>query len=415
MTILDAAIPTARPSQRSFLALLLSSFFAISGNAFTSLAIPLYVLATTGSAAKTGIVAFANTAPPIASAILGGPLVDRIGRRRTMISSDLLSMISLASIPVLDHQGVLNFPLLLVIVALGAFFDPPGSAARQSMLPGLAKEAGHSPERAQSFFSVSFGLAQIIGPALAGVSVAAIGAAGTIWVNCATFMATIFLVGVFVRGKPRAEARKGSTFLADLRGGWRFVWEDAFLRAMMVIGAAFSGLFVPIYTVFYPVYFTRIIHSPRGLGFFIGMESLGGLIGALVYGMIGERFSRWKAMVFCLIAWLPSYWILVFHPRLEILLVAGFAAGLVTGPLQPIFNVAFQVRTPEAMRPQIYGIAMACNLIAVPLGALILGPLIQVAGVIPALVVLAILVSVLCIWCTMIPILRELDHPLDPV
>ncbi|HRA48208.1 MAG TPA: MFS transporter, partial [Thermomicrobiales bacterium] len=165
---------TTRAARRSFYALLGSSFFAITGNAFTTLAIPLYVLATTGSAAKTGIIAFANTAPPIASALLGGPLIDRFGRRRSVLTSDMLSMITLALIPILDRQGVLSFPLLMAIVAMGAFFDPPGSSARQAMLPTFATEAGYSPERAQSLFSVSFGLAQIIGPSLAGVSVAAI-------------------------------------------------------------------------------------------------------------------------------------------------------------------------------------------------------------------------------------------------
>ena len=118
-------------------------------------------------------------------------------------------------------------------------------------------------------------------------------------------------------------------------------------------------------------------------------------------------------MIFCLIAWLPTYWVLVFHPALWILLIAGFAAGLLTGPLQPIFNVAFQVRTPESLRPRVYGIAMASSLIAVPLGALIMGPMIEILGVIPALVVLATLVSLACIWCAFVPVFRELDHPIE--
>jgi len=405
---------TTRAARRSFYALLGSSFFAITGNAFTTLAIPLYVLATTGSAAKTGIIAFANTAPPIASALLGGPLIDRFGRRRSVLTSDMLSMITLALIPILDRQGVLSFPLLMAIVAMGAFFDPPGSSARQAMLPTFATEAGYSPERAQSLFSVSFGLAQIIGPSLAGVSVAAIGASGTIWVNCVTFAVCLILIGGFVQRDSSGVMPSNSSFLEDLHSGWRYVWNDNFLRAMMVISAAFSGVFVPIYTVLYPVFFTEVIKSQRTLGFFLGMEAAGGLIGAVLYGAIGQRFSRRNAMAFCLIAWLPSYWVLVFHPPIVWLLVAGFVAGLLTGPLQPIFNVAFQVRTPDHMRARVFAMAMACTLIAVPIGSLILGPVIQAAGVIPTLVGLATVVTVLCIWCAFLPILRELDHPLEP-
>jgi MFS family permease len=400
--------------RRAFFALLATSFFSIAGNAFTMLAIPLYVLSTTGSATKTGIVAFVNTAPPIISAILGGAAIDRVGRRRIILASDALSMLTVGAIPLLDSLDQLTFPILLVLVALGSFLDAPGSTARQSMLPMLATKAGYSPERAQSMFSVSFGLSQIIGPSLAGICIAAIGAAGTIWINCATFAISILLVGLLINDR-QAFAIQGtrSNYLDDLKIGWRFVWNDDFMRAIMITGAAFSAIFYPIYTVLYPVYFTEIVESTRGLGFFVGVESLGALIGAVVYGIVGERVSRWKAMIFCLIAWLPTYWVLVFHPPLWALLIAGFAAGLLTGPLQPIFNVAFQIRTPEDLRPRVYGLTMAANLIAVPLGALLIGPAIEWLGVINALTVLAAVVSVLCIWCAFIPVFRELDHPLE--
>lgn len=400
--------------RRAFFALLTTSFLSIAGNAFTMLAIPLYVLATTGSATRTGIVAFVNTAPPIVSAILGGAVIDRVGRRRIILVADALSMITLGCIPLLDMMDRLTFPMLLGLVAMGAFLDAPGSTARQSMLPMLATKAGYSPERAQSMFSVAFGLSQIIGPSLAGISVAAIGAAGTIWINCATFAVAILLVGLFISNAQAFTVSSTRTnYLDDLKVGFRFVWHTPFMRAILIMSAAFSALFYPIYTVLYPVYFTRIVGSERGLGFFIGIEALGGLLGALAYGLIGDRFSRWAAMMFCLIAWLPTYWVLVFHPPLWALLIAGFAAGLLTGPLQPIFNVAFQVRTPEDLRPRVYGLAMASNLIAVPLGAILIGPSIEWLGVIEALVVLSTVITVLCVSCLFFPVLREVDHPLS--
>lgn len=399
--------------RRSFFALMVSSFLAIGGNAFTMLAIPLYVLATTGSATKTGIVAFVNTAPPIVSAILGGAIIDRIGRKRIIMISDALSMITVGCIPLFDQLEILTYPMLLALVALGSFLDAPGSTARQSMLPGLAAKAAYSPERAQSFFSISFGLAQIIGPSLAGLSVAAFGAAGTIWINAVTFACSIVIVGGFIAVGDGQQATIKADYLDDLRIGFRFVWRDSFLRGILAVSAGFSFLFIPIYTILYPVYFTRVVHSERGLGFFIGIESLGALIGAIIYGVVGERISRYRAMAFCLITWLPAYWVLVFHPPLWALLIAGFVAGLLTGPLQTIFNVAFQVRTPEAMRPRIYGIAMAANLVAVPLGALLMGPLIEIAGIMPALTILATVITIYCVVSAFLPLFRALDHPID--
>ena len=405
------ATASTRMAQRSFFALLGANFFSAMGNSFTMLAIPLYVLETTGSATRTGIVAFANTSPAILSAIIGGPLVDRLGRKRTAITSDLLSMITLGCIPLLAKLDLLTFPLLLVIVAMGAVFDPPGGSAKQAMVPILSRKADYSPERAQSFFTVTFGVSQIIGPAFAGVLVATIGAAGTIWVNCGTFALTILLISLFVYGGESPNERTTSTFVQDLRGGWESVLRDDFLRTVMIISAAFSGIFVPIYTVLYPVYFTEIMDSTKALGLFIGVEAGGSLLGGILYGVFGARFSRRNAMAFCLIAWVPALWIFLLSPPLSVLLVAGFLGGLVAGPLNPIFNVAFQVRTPESMRARIYGIAMASNFVAVPLGALLMGPLIQILSVLPALGLLSVVVTVMCVWAAFRPVLRELDLP----
>lgn len=401
--------------RRAFYALLFTSFLSVIGNGFTQLAIPLFVLATTGSAARTGVVAFVNFLPPIVSAILGGALIDRIGRRRMTLIADFLSMITLGLIPLLYSMDLLTFPLLLLIVALGSFLDAPGNTARQSMLPMLATRAGYSPERAQGIFGVAFGLSQIVGPAAAGLSVAAIGAANTIWINCGTFAIAVLVVGFFISDRQSYQPPAGGDYLEDLRVGVRFVFHDAFLRAILVMSALFSFLFVPIYAVLYPVYFTRIVGSERSLGIYLGLEAAGGLVGAILYTSFGERFSRWSVMVFCLIAWLPTWWVLVFEPPLWVLLAAGFLGGLLAGPLQPLFNVAFQVRTPEGLRPRVYGLAMAASLIAVPLGALMIGPMIEWLGVITALIILASLVTVLCLAMPFVRVYREIDHPIDEV
>src|SRR5687767_14240958 len=138
--------------------------------------------------------------------------------------SDALSMVTVGCIPLFDQLEMLSYPLLLVLVAVGSFLDAPGSTARQSMLPGLAAKAGYSPERAQSFFSISFGLAQIIGPSLAGLSVAAFGAAGTIWINAVTFALSIVIVGGFITIRKGQQAAIKADYLDDLKIGFRFVW-----------------------------------------------------------------------------------------------------------------------------------------------------------------------------------------------
>src|SRR4051794_18658770 len=138
-----------RADQRSYAALIGSSFVSNGGNAFSNLAIPLFVLATTGSAAQTGIAAIMNFAPPFLTSIFGGALIDRVGRKRMLLLSEGLNIFGTALIPILYAADELSFPLLLILIAIGAMLDSPGRAARGAMVPTFANRAGFSPERAQ--------------------------------------------------------------------------------------------------------------------------------------------------------------------------------------------------------------------------------------------------------------------------
>ncbi|MDQ2681951.1 MAG: MFS transporter, partial [Chloroflexota bacterium] len=237
-----------RRNLRSYFGLIGSSFVSNTGNAFSNLAIPLYVLETTGSASQTGIIAVANYVPPIVASIFGGALVDRIGRRRTLLISDGLSFLSTASIPLLHVLDQLNFPLLILLVAIGAFLDAPGRTARGAMLPSFADRAGIRPERAQSLNQSGFFIAQTVGPALAGLVVATSGAATALWVNAGSFVFSMLIVGILVETPPVTARTVPQTYLDDLREGYRFVFHDPFLRAMLFFVCGFTAFFAPLYS-----------------------------------------------------------------------------------------------------------------------------------------------------------------------
>jgi MFS family permease len=411
--IVHADEQSRRRHRRSYFALISSSFVSNTGNAFANLAIPLYVLATTGSATRTGIVAFVNYTPPVIAAIFGGALVDRIGRRRTLMTADALSGIATALIPLMHMLDALSFPLLLALVAFGAFLDSPGRAARSSMIPSLATSAGFSPERAQSLNMSGFMLSQVIGPAIAGLVVASSGPTTAIWVNAASFAISLLIVKNIVREAAIVEPRAESTYLEDLREGFHFVWRDRFMRAMVILASVFSMVFIPLYTVFYPVYFTRLIGSARALGLFFAAEALGNLLGAVLYGYWGERVSRFNAFIFSLTAWVPLYAVLLFTPPVWLIMVSGFLASLVSGAINPIFQVAFQIRTPEHMRARVFSMVTAGNLMAVPIGALLIGPLIELIGVIETLAVAVAFGFAVPVVCLIFPVFREIDHPIE--
>jgi MFS family permease len=168
--------------------LLAASTISKLGNEVTNLAVLWFVLETTGSAAKTGIVGFFTLLPIVLALCFGGALVDRLGYRRLSIIADIASAITVAIIPLLHHTVGLPLWALLALVFLGALLDTTGNTARRSMIPELSRRAGMSIEWATSLFESSYGTVSLIGPVLAGVLVAAIGTTSALFVDAASFI-----------------------------------------------------------------------------------------------------------------------------------------------------------------------------------------------------------------------------------
>src|SRR4029077_18058411 len=91
---------------------------SLVGTRVSMVALPLFVLTTTGSPEKTGLVALAELLPLVVLKVLGGPVIDRVGARRVAITCDALSVLAVGAIPLLHEAGGLAFPVLLLLVAL---------------------------------------------------------------------------------------------------------------------------------------------------------------------------------------------------------------------------------------------------------------------------------------------------------
>src|ERR671914_3137637 len=90
-------------------ALLTANAVSLLGNVVAAVAVPWFVLTTTGSAARTGVAAFFTTVPLALGALFGGAVADRVGPRLASVAGDVLSAASLGGIPVLLAAGALEF------------------------------------------------------------------------------------------------------------------------------------------------------------------------------------------------------------------------------------------------------------------------------------------------------------------
>ena len=125
---------------RSLAALIAAEIVSSLGSRITFLALPWFVLVTTGSAAKMGIVLAVELAPVALLGIPSGAVVARLGARRTMQLSDLARVPLMCSIPLLHSADLLTFPLLLAIVFLIGCFLAPFFASQRVILPELVGE-----------------------------------------------------------------------------------------------------------------------------------------------------------------------------------------------------------------------------------------------------------------------------------
>ncbi|MDP9266319.1 MAG: MFS transporter, partial [Chloroflexota bacterium] len=169
-------------------AMLSADAISMAGNAAALVAIPWYVLQTTGSPSKTGITAAAAIVPVIISGVVGGAYVDRLGYRRASIVADLASFAAVAAIPLLHATVGLAFWQLVLLVFLGALLDAPGVTARASMLPDIAAPAGWSLERVSGAAAAVNRASRLAGAPVAGLLIAFVGPTNVLWIDAATFV-----------------------------------------------------------------------------------------------------------------------------------------------------------------------------------------------------------------------------------
>src|SRR5690349_13638747 len=181
---------------------------SLVGNVFTLIAIPWFVLQTTGSATKTGITGFFNILPVIIAGFLGGAIVDRLGYKRTGIIADLASGITVALVPILYFTVGLAFWQLMILVFLGTLLDTPGNTARDALLPELAEQAGMPIERVTSLAHVIERGARMIGAPLAGLLIGLMDTANVLWLDAASFFISAGIVWIFI---PAFAAHAGKT------------------------------------------------------------------------------------------------------------------------------------------------------------------------------------------------------------
>src|SRR5256714_11420268 len=208
------------------------------GSSMTVLALPWFVLVTTGSATKLGLVLGIGSIPFVTLPLPAGWLIARIGARKTMVIADAARLPLLAAIPALYSLDALSFPLLVVLVALTNVFLAAHMPAQRLILAEVVGDEESLVARVNAYLDGAQTTAPLVGPALAGVLIAALGAPNVLYVDAATFGVAAIAVGLSVpRRKPMADAQE-----RGLRLGVTYI-----LRSRLLVMLCVSTLTMEIF------------------------------------------------------------------------------------------------------------------------------------------------------------------------
>lgn len=393
-------------------ALLAANTLSYIAEAIALVAIPWFVFELTGSAARVGLIGFFTFLPRVIAVFLGGQLVDRIGFRVSSVASDMLSGISVCGIPILYATGNLTFTWLVVLVIIGAVFDGPGATAKEAMVPELAHSAGMHLDRVNAFFQGSRRLSQFIGPVVAGFLVFWVGASNVLWVNAVVFglsaLLTIALVpGVAIR---QDENESPGSFWANTMFGFRFIRQHRLLVWLASLLCLTNFLEAPFATVQLPALVRDNYGSVERVGILIGATGGGAIVGTVIYSAIAPRLSRRKTFIASFLVIGLVGLVVSAAPPYPILVAAMLAMGLAAGPINPILMSIRQERVPVQYRARVFGTTTAIAFVAIPLGQLAGGYLIEWMGVQPFILMVSLIYLTTVVSFIFNPVLHEMDR-----
>ncbi len=393
---------------------------SVVGTRISMIAIPWFVLSTTGSATQTGLVAAAEIAPLVVFKALGGPLLDRLGPRRVTLACDLLSAVVVGAIPLLHDLGLLSFPLLLVLVAVAGALRGPGDAGKGAMAPEIARTAGYSLERVSGLGSAIERTSSFGGAAAAGLLVASVGAAHAIYVDAVTFLVSFVVLAASTRGlgqpvPPEPDADPTS-YATELRQGWDFLRTDPVLVAICAMVAVTNLVDQAYVAVLAPVWARESGAGVAVLGTLFAVMSGASVVGALVAARWGETLPRYRTYVIAfLVCGAPRFVVMALESPLWAVFAVTAVAGVASGFLNPILGAVILERIPPHLLGRVTSLETALCFSLMPLGGILGGLAATALGISPALLVAGGAYLLATMAPTRVPSFRRMDRaPVAP-
>ena len=322
----------------------------------------------TGSSVQLGLVGLSTAVPAIVLNLFGGVVADKVDPKRLIMIVQSLNAVVVGALATLALMGLVQpwhiMANAFVMGALGAFDQP----SRQAIFPHLIDR--RVMMNAVALNSMVWQGNRIVGPAIAGVLIALVGAPLTLYIATAGFL--VFVAFLSAVRMPMISRSRSSTFFRDLLDGLSFVRKHhifAFLLGMTF----FNSFFGLSYVFLLPIFQKDILGvGPSGLGFLHAMSGIGAVTGTLIVGSLRDFQHKGVVLIGGAIAFGTLLILFGFSEWFPVSLVLVALAGMSTASYMILAQSTLQLLVPDHLRGRIMGLwGMTFNLL--PLGGFYAG------------------------------------------
>jgi MFS family permease len=350
---------------------------SLAGTWMQNVALAWLVIELSGSPLAIGALAFWRFVPFTVFGLVAGVVADRIESRKLVMATQACAMAISIALAIVTLTGTATLPIVYVLAALGGValaFDAPG---RQSLTFQMV-----GPRELPNAVALNSGLfngSRIIGPAIAGLVIAAVGTGLCFVVNAVSFLAVLTALAIVREEELRPVVRDPSTRVIEgIRRGFAYAWNDPQLRLILGVVTVVSTVGFNFH-VLVPLLAANTLHvGPEGFGLLSASFGLGALVGALATATFREASWRLFAIGTASFGVFALLLAAVHNAVLAgvVLCAIGTSFTLFTANA----NALVQLTAPDHLRGRLIGLYLFAFLGLAPVGGLFAGWLAEIGG-----------------------------------
>jgi MFS family permease len=366
------------------------------GDGMSFVALVWLVIERGGTAADIGWLSAVYTAPVIVGGIAAGIVLDRFDKRRVIAADNVIRGLAIASVPIADLFGVLTTAQLFVVAAIYGLLYMTSIAGLPSLIPALVPEEDLNTANAME--SITYGIAGLIGPALAGVIIVAVGASAVLAFDAGTYAVFVVCLLLMRRGGGRtltSHAQGGSAVPgAGIGPAVRFILGAPAIVAitLMYMCLNVSG---GISIVLIPIYARDVLHGgATTFGVLLSALTGGELLGLLAIGAIRWRWPLGRSIAAAALLTGLIRALMIVRPDLFFMILILAASGVAESSLTPWAQTIRMRLIPAHLRGRVFALLRTSMQSTRPIGSIIGGLLLVGGDLTPALIAQALLIAV---------------------